>query len=167
MRTRDVLLITSINGAEHCAATIAEIVASRVEVAQTRRAGLTALRRMQFAVVIVEEGLVESDAEWADQIWETAGLALPLQFNFSISGCARLAREVKSALARRQGELTVARREAATEIENELKSSVTGMLLQSELALREPTVSKTLEPKLRHLVELAGSIRERLRREAA
>jgi len=40
---------------------------------------------------------------------------------------------------------------------------VTGLLLESQLALREPAIPASLEPKLRHLVELAGALRERLR----
>ena len=151
------------DGAEHCARWIADQLGSKVEVAATRRAGLVALRRACFGVVVVEESLTESDPEWADQVWDLAGLAMPLQMNFAISGCARLSREVKAALLRRDGELTVAHRAAVTEIENDLKSAVTGLLLESQLALSEPSVPASLEPKLRHLVELAGVLRERLR----
>ena len=71
-------------------------------------------------------------------------------------------REVKAALRRRDGDQAVARRVAVTELENDLKSSVTGLLLESELALREPSIPATLEPKLRHLVELAAALRQRL-----
>lgn len=158
-------MISSMEGAEHCAQWISGDVGSRVEVAATRKAGLAALRRAAFGVVVVEESLAESDAEWADQVWALAGLAMPVQVNFAISGCARLSREVKAALMRRDGEQTVARRAAVQEVENDLKSAVTGLLLESQLALREPSVSASLEPKLRHLVELAGNLRDRLRGE--
>ena len=123
----------------------------------------TLLPRTFLSVVVVEESLAEADAEWADQVWEHAGLAMPVQVNFAIAGCARLGREVKAALQRRQGEQAVARRNALTEVENDLKSTLTGLLLESELALREPEVPASLEPKLRHLVELAGTLREQLR----
>ncbi len=160
-------MISSMEGAEHCAQWIAGEVGARVEVAATRKAGLAALRRAQYGVVVVEESLAEADSEWADQVWVLAGLAMPVQVNFAISGCARLSREVKAALLRRDGEQAVARRAATTEIENDLKSAVTGLLLESQLALREPSVPALLEPKLRHLVELASALRERLRGEAA
>jgi hypothetical protein len=42
---------------------------------------------------------------------------------------------------------------------------VTGILLESELALREPGLSPVLERRLRHLTELAISLRDRLRPE--
>ena len=56
----------------------------------------------------------------------------------------------------------IARRAATAEIENDLRTSVTGLLLESELALREPAIPPSLAPKLRHLVELAGDLRDRL-----
>ncbi len=161
--SNDVLIISTMDGVENCARSIAEQVGSRVEVAGNRRLALVVLRRKQFGVVVVEESLAEADTEWADQVWEHAGLAMPVQVNFAIAGCARLGREVKAALQRRQAEQAVARRNAVTEVENDLKSTLTGLLLESELALREPEVPASLEPKLRRLVELAGTLRERLR----
>ena len=156
-------MISTMEGAEHCAQWIASEVGSHVEVAATRRAGLAALRRSEYGVVVVEESLAEADPEWAEQVWNLAGLAIPVQINFAISGCSRLSREVRAALTRRDGEQAVARRAAVTEVENDLKSAVTGLLLESQLALREPAIPAELEPKLRHLVELAGALRERLR----
>ena len=159
---RDILIISELAGAENCARMIALQLNTNVEVAADRNAGLTALRRAEFGVVVVEESLAEADSEWADQIWEHSGMAMPVQINFAISGCARLGREVKAALLRRDGQQTVARRAAVTEIENALKSTVTGLLLESQLALNEPQIPAALEPKLRHLVELAGVLRTRL-----
>jgi hypothetical protein len=156
------LLISTMEGAENCARVLGQQLETSVEAAKTRKEALAALRRTEFGVVVVEEGMAESDPGWADQVWELAGFAPLLQINFAISGAARLGREVKAALVRRDGERVMARRAVATEIGNELKSSLTGLLLQSELALREPSVPAALEPKLRHVVELAGAIREQL-----
>ncbi len=163
---RDVLLVAVLDGLENCARMLEQQLGARVEVAAGRIEGLEALRRNEYGVVVVEESLVESDPAWADQMWEQTGFAVPLQVNFAISGCSRLGREIKAALSRREGEQSVARRAVASEIEDELKSSLTGLLLQSELALREPAIPPALEPKLRHMVELAGQIRERLRQKA-
>jgi signal transduction histidine kinase len=163
---KDVLLIARLEGLENCARALEQQIDGLVEIAPGAREGLSALRRREFGVVVVEESLAESDPPWADLLWSQLGFALPLQVNFAISGSARLGREVKAALARRDSEQAVARRAVATEIEDELKSSLTGLLLQSELALREPAVPRSLEPKLRHMVELAGAIRDQLRRRA-
>ena len=160
--SNDVLIISTMDGAENCARVIEQQIGTRVELAPNRKAGLAALRKSQYSVVVVEQNLAEADPEWADQVWAQAGLAMPIQINFAISGSARLSREVKAALTRRASEEKLARRAIAAEMENSLKSSVTGLLLESELALREPAVPASLEPKLRHLVELAGALRERL-----
>ncbi len=164
MRSKDVLVISGIPGAENFAAVLQQQIGVRVEIAATRQAGLMSLKRGDFAVVVVEENLVEGDPAWADLLWQSAGLTTPLQVNFSIKGGARLAREVKNALARREAEYAIARRAAETEVENELKSSLTGLLLQSELALREPRGSDALAPKLKLMVELASDIRSRFER---
>jgi signal transduction histidine kinase len=163
---KDVLLIARIEGLENCARALEQQIGCVVEAAPGRDEGLEALRRREFGIVVVEQCLAESDPVWADQIWSQLGFAVSLEVNFAISGCARLAREVKAALSRRDGEQAIARRAVARELEDELKSSLTGLLLQSELALREPAVPKALEPKLRQMVEMAGGIRERLRRKA-
>jgi signal transduction histidine kinase len=160
--TRDVLLIASMEGVANCAKVLEQQLSTRVEVSVNRKDGLAALRREQFGAVVVEEGLAEGDPLWADHVWDHAGSAAMLQVNFVLWGCARLGREIKAALTRREGDQLVARRAVAQEMDSELRSSLTGLLLQSQLALREPTVPAALAPKLRHMVELAGAIRERL-----
>ena len=67
-------------------------------------------------------------------------MAVPVQINFAFHGGSRLAREVKAAIGRREQQQVLALRAAASLLENELKSTVTGLLLQSQLALAEPAV---------------------------
>lgn len=160
--SRSVLIVSTMPGIEHCAAAIAESAQVEVKVAAGRGAGLLALRSGAFDVVVLEESLAEGDPGWAEEAWTAAGIAMQVQISFALAGCARLGREVKAALLRREGDQAVARRVAVTELENELRGSVTGLLLESELALRDPSIPVTLEPKLRHLVELAGALRQRL-----
>lgn len=157
-----VLLIAGIKNADGCGQEVAERAGVAVEVTTNRRAGLAALRRSSFAIVLVEENLAEGDPGWADQVWQLAGAAIAMQVNFAIVSCARLSREVKAALVRKESERMSARRAVANEIEADLKLSITGLLLQGELALREPELPDALEPKLRRIVELAGALRERI-----
>ncbi len=124
--------------------------------------GLAALRRRDYATVIVDESIVEADPAGADLLWKHSARAVPLQINFALLGCARLGREVKAALARREHEQSLAMRAATSSLENDLKSTVTGLLLHSELALSEPSVPPQLASKLKLMVELAGSLRRRL-----
>ncbi len=157
-----VLMITAIPGAESCAASLAGALGVPVEIAASRKLGLSALRRHDYATVIVDESIAEADPAGADLLWKHSGLAVPLQINFALHGCARLGREVKAALARREHEQTLAMRAATSSLENDLKSTVTGLLLQSELALSAPSVPPELASKLKLMVELAGTLRRRL-----
>lgn len=159
---QSVLMITAIPGAEGCASSLAGALGVPVQIASSRRLGLAALRRHDYATVIVDESIAEADPAGTDLIWKHSGLAVPLQVNFALVGCARLGREVKAALARREQEASLAMRAATSTLENDLKSTVTGLLLQSELALAEPSVPPQLESKLRLMVELAGTLRRRL-----
>jgi hypothetical protein len=85
-----------------------------------------------------------------------------LQINFALSGAARLTREIRAALHRREREQMLARRAAAAAIETELKTTVAGLLLHSQLALSGSEVPAHLADKLRVVVELAGSLRQQL-----
>ena len=157
-----ILMVTGIEGARNCADVISAQLGMEVDVAEGRRTALAALRRREFSVVVVDETIAECDPAAAEAIWEHAGLAIPLQINFAISGAARLVREIRAALRRREREQMLARRAAAEAIETELKSTVAGLLLQSQLALNGGEVPSPVAERLRVVADLAGSLRQRL-----
>jgi len=160
-----ILMVTGMEGAENCAAILAKLLGADCEgceVAQGRKTAVAALKRTEFAAVVVDEGIVDTDAPGAELIWEHAGLAIPVQLNFAISGAQRLAREIRMALNRRERERALAREAAAAAIDSELKSTVAGLLLHSQLALADREISQPLKEKLRLVADLAGSLREQL-----
>jgi len=157
-----ILIVTGIEGARNCAAVVGTQLGIEVEVAEGRKAAVGALRRKEYLAVVVDETMAECDPAAAEAIWERAGLAIPLQINFALSGAARLTREIRSALHRREREQTLARRAAAAAIENELKTTVAGLLLHSQLALSGSEVPSPLADKLRIVADLAGSLRQQL-----
>jgi len=159
-----VLMITAIAGAENCAAALSKQFGFTVEIAANRKAGLVALRNCEYALIVVDSSLIESDPDGADMLLRYSGLAIPLEINFAISGSGRLIREVRAALKRREQEQALAARAAATTMERNLRDTVAGLLLQSELALAEPEISPQLAAKLKLVVELAGNLRQRLDR---
>jgi DNA-binding NtrC family response regulator len=157
-----ILIVTGIEGARNCAAVVAAQLGMEVEVADGRKTALAALRRHEFAAVVMDETMAECDPAAAEAVWEHASLAIPLQINFALSGAARLVREIRAALHRREREQTMARRAAAAAIENELKTTVAGLLLHSQLALNGSEVSGPVADKLRMVADLAGSLRQQL-----
>ncbi len=157
-----ILMVTGIDGARNCAEVVSAQLGMEVEVADGRRAALAALRRREFAAVVVDETTTECDPASAEAIWEHAGLAIPLQINFALSGAARLVREIRAGLHRREREQTLARQAAAAAIEAELKTTVAGLLLHSQLALTGSEVPAQVADKLRLVADLAGNLRQKL-----
>lgn len=157
-----ILIVTGIEGARNCAAVVSAQLGMETEVAEGRRQALATLRRKEFSVVVVDETLAECDPAAAETICEHAGLAIPLQINFALSGAARLIREIRSAIHRREREQALARRAAAAAIETELKSTVAGLLLHSQLALNGNEIPPPVADRLRMVADLAGNLRRQL-----
>lgn len=157
-----ILLVTAVTGAENCAAAVSKQFGFVVETASARKDALAALRRRNYSIVVLDSSLLEASSDDADSLFKHSGLAIPLEINFAISGCGRLVREIRAALLRRQLEQAAATRAAATSFETNLRDTVAGLLLQSQLALAEPSVPPVLADKLKLMAELAGSLRQKL-----
>jgi hypothetical protein len=156
-----ILIIAPTLAAEPIADALRTELDAAVEISPHRRAGLAALRRSEFSLVLLEESLAELDPRGADLLYQNAGIAPVLELNFAISKAPRIVRAVRSALAHRAQDGVKARAAAIVTLQNELNASLSGLLLESQLALRDATPAQ--EPKLRHLVELASDLRNRLR----
>jgi hypothetical protein len=157
-----ILIVTGVEGARNCAAVVGTQLGMEVEVAEGRKTALAALRHREFTAVVVDETMAECDPSAAEAIWERAGLAIPLQINFALAGGARLVREIRAALHRREREQVLAHRAAAAAMESELKSTVAGLLLHSQLALSGSEISPPVAEKLRVVADLAGNLRQQL-----
>lgn len=157
-----ILMVTGLEGARNCADVIAKHLGREVLVAEGRRSALVLLRQHDFAVVVVDETIAECDPATADAIYERAGMAIPLQVNFALSGAARLIRDIRAALQRRESEQALARKAAAAAIESEIKSTLAGLLLHSELALSNSDAGSPVAQRLRMVADLAGDLRRQL-----
>ena len=164
---QSILMITAITGAENCAMVLSKQFGMLVETASNRREALAALRRREFALVIIDQSLVEHVEDGMDSFFKHAGLAIPLEINFAISGCGRVVREVRAALLRREREQDMALTAAASSIQSYLRDTVAGLLLQTQLALAEPGISPHLSERLQLVLELAAGLRQRLDKPAS
>jgi hypothetical protein len=156
-----ILIIAPTLAAEPIADALRSDLDAAVEIAPQRRAGLAALRRSEFSLVLLEESLAELDPRAADLLYQNSATAPVLEINFVISRAPRIVRQVRSALAHRAQDAFEARAAAVVTLQNELSASLTGILLESQLALRDASPAQV--PKLKHLVDLAGDLRNRLR----
>jgi signal transduction histidine kinase len=155
------LLIAPESAAQPIADALRSELHAEVETTPSRRTALTLLRRDDFALILIDENLASADSVTTDLLYQNAGSALILELNLAISGAERLVRQARSALARRARDLATARTAAAAALQSELNTVLAGVLLESQLALRDANPAQT--PRLRHLVQLAGDLRDRLR----
>lgn len=157
-----VLIITPMADGASVAESLATALNCSVNVAATHRAGLAALRHSDYSVVVLDDCMADANPGAADLLWRYFGMAVPMQINFAFYSSARLAREVQAAIVRREQQQARALRAAASLLENDLKSTLTGLLLQSQLALAEPDLTPKITGKLALVAELAGNLRRRL-----
>lgn len=157
-----VLVVSTLSGAKNCAAAIMQQMGLEVEIVPGRREAMEALRTGTYAAVIVDDALAEADPRGAELLWKMAGLAIPMQVNFALTGTARLVRDLRAALARRGQEQGAAERAALQALDDELRNSVSGLLLHAQLALRDSPSSVQLEQRLRKMADLAGDLKQRL-----
>ena len=157
-----ILMVTGIEGAYNCAEVVGKQLALEVVVAEGRKSALALLHQREFAAVVVDESIAECDPAAAEAIWQRSGLAIPLQINFALCGLARLVREIRAALGRREREQTLAYRAAAAAIESNLKSTLAGLLLHSQLALSGSDANSAVAERLRTVADLVGSLRRQL-----
>ena len=156
------LIITAMDGIESQAAELAGRLHVTVEVASSRAAALRLLSRRGYAIVVVDQIFADSDPQGCELIWKSVGMAIPLQVNFGLAGSARLEREMRGALTRREREQQMAVAAAAAALDDDLKNAITGFLLESQLALAEKNIPPRVESRLRTLAGMADQLRERL-----
>jgi len=156
-----ILLIATETTAHPVAEALRLELRAEVETTPSRRSALTSLRRRDFSLVLIDEGLAAADTTAADLLYQNSGAALILELNFAISSAARIVRQARAALVRQTQDQAQACIAAAAAIHSELNGSLSSLLLESEMALRE--ANPTQAPRLRHLVQLASDLRDRLR----
>ena len=156
-----VLVLASQPAADTIAGQLRTTLDTTVDIANQRRDALALLRRRAYDAILIDDVLADPDDELTDALHAQAGFASIVEVNFAIAGVSRVVRQVRSTLQRRARDLAGARAEAASEVRSELAAALSSLLLECELALRDAQPQQA--PKLRHIVELAGDLRERLR----
>ena len=159
--TTTLLLIAPEPSAAPVAAALRKQLDTEVQVVPNRRSAVASLRRNDYALIVLEDSLTSADPEASEQLYKAAAGAPLLEVNFVLSNTERIVRQVRAALTRRAQDRAESRVAAAAALNSELASTLAGLLLESQLALREAQPAQ--QPKLRHVVELASDLRDRLR----
>lgn len=126
------------------------------------QAAIGSLRIQEYSAVVIDQFLLETEPDECDLMLRHLGSAMPIYVNCAISGAERIAREVPSALTRRQREEQAVCRAAEQAMWSELNESVTALLLSCDLALATPSMSAPAAEKIRAVHDLVMQIRSRL-----
>ena len=156
-----ILLVAPQPSATAVAEALRRDLGAHVEVATQGRSALTALRREEFTLIVLEEHLAAAEPEATEALFTAAGTAPVLEINFGISAVQRVVRQVRSAVRRRAGDEAKARLAVSHSLQNELNASLAGLLLESQLALRG--AGPEILPTLQHLIDLASDLRAQMR----
>jgi flagellar basal body-associated protein FliL len=157
-----ILLMTTSSRAKDCADAITKATNEPVAIATSLGQTATQLKAEEFAAVIVDQQLQDADPDEAERVLRHMGLATPVYINLAISGAERVIRELRTALHRRKKESSLARQGAEQKLRNELKDTVTALLLSCEMALQVPALSAAAQVKLRAVDLLAREMREKI-----
>jgi hypothetical protein len=158
-----VLIVTAMDGAENLARAISRDANAVVEIARSRRAALARLRRDPVTAILMDTSMSDAEITTSEMVWQNAEGALPLEISLPDLGVNGAVRLLRSLLDGREQAEAVGRREATAAVARELQSTITSLLLHSDLMLRETALSPSVAEKARQLKELANSLRLRLR----
>ncbi len=157
-----ILLVTPSGRASECAVALHEAMGEEVTVAETLARATTFLRAEDYLAVVLDQYVLETESDAAGIMFAHSGTAVTVQVNLAITGIARLVREVRAAMQRRQHEESKARQTAIGRLQSELNDTVTALLLSSELVLETPGLPAMAAEKLRSLYELVKKLRAQI-----
>ena len=156
-----ILLITPSARVQQCASALESAISETTHVVSSLRQAVTQLRSEEYLLVVVDQLLGETEPEESELLLEHIGSAIPVYINFAISGMDRVTRELRAALHRRKREMRVATQAAEQLLRNEMKGTLTALLLSSELAMQSQDPA-TSQARIRQVHELALEMRAKL-----
>ena len=157
-----ILLVTTSSRGREYAAALESGTGHTTHVAGPVPQALAKLQAGDYELLVIDQSVVETDLRALDTLLNRCGTAMPVYVNLALHSSERVVRELQVALRRAQEEKRVAEREAGRILRNELRSEVTGILLNSELALQQHGLAPELAEKLNSVRELAEKMRSRL-----
>ena len=157
-----IVLITASERAGECVKLLTSELKEKSLCCRTLNEARRLVRSDGKSVVVLDQLLAESEGEELDRL--AAELASPIvMVNLAISAPKRVVAQVRAAMRRAEHEREAMQRSVVSEFRRELNSTVTGILLASQLALNEPGLPEGAQEKVRSVYRLAKDLREHLR----
>jgi hypothetical protein len=162
MRALMLLVITPSAKARGCVQTIQEVTSEETFFVSTSSQALAQLRAREYVAVLIDQAFLETEPVESDMVLEHIGPAVPVHVNFAINGMDRIARELRAALHRHKKQVLLVRQEVQQAMRNELKGTITALLLSCEMALQVLDLPSGAESRMRAIHELAQEMRLKL-----
>jgi hypothetical protein len=157
-----ILLVTASSRAKECATAMEMGARQKVSLAHSVTRALVKLQEAEYDALVIDESLVEIDDAAVNALLNRAGMAMPIYINLGLHRTERLVRGVIAGLSRKNAERLGAKRSAITELQSQLRGDLTGILLASELALRDSSIPPRVAERVNSVHRLAEQIRTRL-----
>jgi hypothetical protein len=134
---------------------IQQITSEETHVAATSSQALARLRAQEYVAVLIDQAFMETEPVESDMVLEHIGTAVPVHVNFAINGMDRVARELRAAIQRNKRQILMVQQEVQQALRNELKGTMTALLLSCEMALQVPDLQSEATNRMRSVHELA------------
>ena len=157
-----ILLVTTSSRAKECAAAMERGTGHKTHIVTSIPAAVSKLEAAEYEGLAIDQSLLESDFRALDTLLNHAGMAMPLYVNLALHSTDRVVRETQVALRRAEQEKSLALRSARRLVSSQLRGEVTGILLNSELALKQKSLPVEIAEKIQSVKDLAEKMRSRL-----
>jgi hypothetical protein len=142
-----------------CAQAIQQVTSEETHVVATSSQALAQLDAREYVAVLIDQAFLKTEPVESDMVLEHIGTAVPVHLSFAIRNMDRVARELRAALHRPKKQVLMARHEVQQNPRNELKSTITALLLSCEMALQVPDLQSEAKSRMRAIHELAQEVR--------
>lgn len=156
------LLVWSSEKAQQCAQVLEHDFNEPVRVVSNLEQAREELKANAFSAVLLDQLLYEAWPNQAEFVFQHLGSAAPVIVNFGISAMDRIVRTVRTSLEQRKREMQIARQQACTALDAELKDSLTTILLSCGLGLQDQPLPSRAAEQIRRIQEIAKDMQQKL-----
>ena len=157
-----ILMVSTSTRARDCAAALEQGTGHKTDLSTTLPLALGRLQAAEYDAIAVDQSLLETDPHALDTLLNRCGTAMPLFINLALHSVERTVREVQVGLRRIDGEKVQAMKAAERLLASQLRGNLTGILLNSDLALRQESIPAAVAEKLKSVRSLAQQMRSNL-----
>lgn len=160
-----ILLIWSAQRAFECAQALERTLDQPVRVISDLDAACEELKSSVYSAVLLDHWQYDNAPAKADFVFQHLGNAAAVIVNFAISGTDRVVRTVRTSLEQRKREMIMARRQACSALNAELRDELTALSLCCGTCLQDSTLAPQTIEQLKRIKQIGKEIELKLQPE--